>query len=59
MTAIVPQSDNIKYARELTEEYLKTHKRMNWKAWYDKGLKERIFPYTKAIELLKAHLTML
>ncbi|KAG2209237.1 hypothetical protein INT47_005529 [Mucor saturninus] len=26
-----PQLDDIKYARELKDEYLKTHKQMNWK----------------------------
>ncbi|KAI9366529.1 hypothetical protein BD770DRAFT_376417 [Pilaira anomala] len=43
MTTIVPQKDDMKYAREFKEENLKTHKRMNWKACYDKGLNEGYF----------------
>ncbi|KAG2237225.1 hypothetical protein INT48_006629 [Thamnidium elegans] len=54
MTTIVPQKDDIKYAKEFKEEYLKTHKRMNWKACYDKGLNEGYFSTYKSYKTLKS-----
>ncbi|KAI9365898.1 hypothetical protein BD770DRAFT_377499 [Pilaira anomala] len=54
MTTIVPQKDDIQYAREFKEEYLKNHKRMNWKACYDKGLNEGYFSTYKSHITLKS-----
>ncbi|KAG2218055.1 hypothetical protein INT45_007218, partial [Circinella minor] len=49
-----PQLDDMKYAREFKEEYLKTHKQMNWKVCYDKGLAEGYFSRYKNYKTLKS-----
>ncbi|KAI7858198.1 hypothetical protein BDC45DRAFT_434513, partial [Circinella umbellata] len=49
-----PQLDDMKYAREFKEEYLKTHKQMNWKVCYDKGLAEGYFSRYKNYKILKS-----
>jgi len=48
-----PRLDDMKYAREFKEEYMKTHKQMNWKACYDQGLAEGYFSKYKSYKTLK------
>ncbi|CAO3684091.1 unnamed protein product [Rhizopus stolonifer] len=47
------QLDDMKYARTFKDEYLKTHKQVNWKMCYGKGLKEGYFARYKNCKTLK------
>ncbi|KAI8078997.1 uncharacterized protein B0P05DRAFT_541981 [Gilbertella persicaria] len=49
-----PQLNDMKYTREFKNGYLKTHKQMNWKVCYDKGLAEGYFSRYKNYKTLKS-----